>query len=401
MFLQNGLALRSNCLYYIITVIKHRIFKQETKLKLKHNRKNKSLKNNTLKVPTFSASEVVASQQQPVLYHTHSNLSVGPAKPILLERNIRERQTKEPRAPQQHRCLKQVQSELHGVQWYIVANLSKRLLDNKLLNRLDQGIASLFSTQLSLQLPCFARASGDFVTSTVDSYRCSLCFKDLKHKQLTKEAKGFKLHYVRHSHNFLIGIEVDCQYIYDPVTFNQLALVNQICDILVKNCERWLSTRITRECFHIYTTKRDRVPFLGYYIRHSTITNKVHLLVNMNQVVHSLSDMGFCDRSGKPKPNFRYFQESQYSAIARVSSVLRGLACYYELAEWKRRCMTRCSYILTHSLAMMFAAKFKLGTRAKVFAIAGRNLNKPLSSAKRRKLKGVLYTKPSTTYLPR
>lgn len=108
--------------------------------------------------------------------------------------------------------------------------------------------------------------------------------------------------------------------------------------------------------------------------------NKELLSINMTKIVRSLSKMGFCDRIGNPKPNFRYFQESQQGAINRVSSVLRGISSFYYLAKWKRRCIERCSYILTHSLAMMFAAKYKLGTRAKVFTLAGRNLQKPLKS---------------------
>jgi Type II intron maturase len=155
----------------------------------------------------------------------------------------------------------------------------------------------------------------------------------------------------------------------------------------------------------------DYVPFLGYLICHGPDTrpnlrsprgylwtdtlsaqkkvlawglrNKVRLLVNMPKVLQSLSEQGFCDRSGNPQPNFHYFQETQSNTVARVASVLRGLANYYHLAESPRRCVSRWSYILTHSLAMMFAAKFKLGTRASVFAVAGRNLLKPLLAKSR------------------
>jgi hypothetical protein len=118
-------------------------------------------------------------------------------------------------------------------------------------------------------------------------------------------------------------------------------------------------------------------------LAHPRLRNKVRLLVNMPKVLHSLAEQGFCDRSGNPQPNFHYFQETQSNTVARVASVLRGLANYYHLAESQRRCVSRWSYILTHSLAMMFAAKFKLGTRAKVFAVAGRNLWKPLLAKSR------------------
>lgn len=113
-------------------------------------------------------------------------------------------------------------------------------------------------------------------------------------------------------------------------------------------------------------------------------SSKIRLLVNMQKVIQSLSDKGFCDRSGNPKPNFLYFKESQKNTVGRVASILRGLTNYYQLAESKRRNVTRWSYILTHSIAMMFAAKFKLSTRAKVFALAGRNLMKPLLAKKRK-----------------
>ena len=115
----------------------------------------------------------------------------------------------------------------------------------------------------------------------------------------------------------------------------------------------------------------------------SNRTTKIRLLVNIQKVLDILSVEGFCDRSGKPKPNFRYFQNSQNRTVACVASLLRGLTNYYQLAENKRRCISRLSYILTNSVAMMFAAKYKLGTRAKVFAHAGRNLLKPLLSKKR------------------
>jgi hypothetical protein len=161
-------------------------------------------------------------------------------------------------------------------------------------------------------------------------------------------------------------------------------------------------------------TRGEYVPFLGYLIGHGVepetrpcirspkyqrptdiwsakkkvlahprLRNRVRLLVNMPKVLNSLAEQGFSDRSGNPQPNFHYFQETQSDTVTRVASVLRGLANYYHLAESQRRCVSRWSYILTHSLAMMFAAKFKLGTRAKVFALAGRNLWKPLLAKSR------------------
>lgn len=155
-------------------------------------------------------------------------------------------------------------------------------------------------------------------------------------------------------------------------------------------CAAYASLREVGEalCFetkHSALTSIDLLSKKANLSERNHYASNIRLLVNMPKVIHSLAAKGFCDRSGNPKPNFYYFQDSQSIAVARVASVLRGLANYYHLAESRRRCVSRWSYILTHSLAMMFAAKFKLGTRAKVFALAGRNLSKPLLAQQRKR----------------
>nr|YP_009676025.1 reverse transcriptase [Solenostoma sphaerocarpum]QDE12842.1 reverse transcriptase [Solenostoma sphaerocarpum] len=137
-----------------------------------------------------------------------------------------------------------------------------------------------------------------------------------------------------------------------------------------------------------------KIAFLGYLIsRDSTYLRRerrygirryggLSLLVDMRKVINRLAEKGFCDKSGHPKPNFAYFQYPQTYSVARMASILRGLANYYHLANSKRRCVTRLSYILRTSLAKTYAAKFKLGTAAKVFAKGGRDLSKPIKARK-------------------
>nr|QIA59974.1 hypothetical protein [Frullania orientalis] len=137
-----------------------------------------------------------------------------------------------------------------------------------------------------------------------------------------------------------------------------------------------------------------KIAFLGYLIsRDSTYLRRgrrygirrsggLSLLVDMRKVINRLAEKGFCDKSGNPKPNFAYFQYPQTYSVARIASILRGLANYYHLANSKRRCVARLSYILRTSLAKTYAAKFKLGTAAKVFAKGGRDLSKPIKARK-------------------
>uniref|UniRef100_UPI0030FE205A hypothetical protein n=1 Tax=Cyathodium cavernarum TaxID=351593 RepID=UPI0030FE205A len=148
-------------------------------------------------------------------------------------------------------------------------------------------------------------------------------------------------------------------------------------------------------------TKNKKIPFLGYLIscdsKHTynfvrrgqryriRRSGGLSLLVDMQKVINRLAEKGFCDKSGHPKPNFAYFQYPQSDSVARIAAILRGLANYYHLANSKRQCVTRLSYILRTSLAKTYAAKFKLGTAAKVFAKGGRDLSKPIKAKKGRR----------------
>lgn len=173
-----------------------------------------------------------------------------------------------------------------------------------------------------------------------------------------------------------------------------------------KLISRFLKTRLkltlNEEKTSCTRTLRKRVSFLGYLISYGPMNTfpsrrryqgkwrkikvfrrgTLRLLVDQNKVINRLHTKGFCDKKGSPLANFRYFQDPQSYSISQISSVIRGLANYYHLANNKVQFVSRITYIMQHSLAKMLAAKFKLRTRARVFQIAGRDLSKLLGSKK-------------------
>lgn len=199
-----------------------------------------------------------------------------------------------------------------------------------------------------------------------------------------------RLSFTRYADDFLIGI-VGPRQLAEKIR----KLVGDFLRIRLKlhlNKEKTLITR----------AKGGSIPFLGYLINHSppvkhvairtnTLLGKrkipvmrggsIRLLVNVDKLIHSLSGKGFCDKSGAPKPNFHYFQDPQSYTVNRVAGILRGISNYYHLSEAKRKVISRISYMCTHSIAMMFAAKFKLGSRAKVFQRAGKDLSRLIKPA--------------------
>jgi hypothetical protein len=219
--------------------------------------------------------------------------------------------------------------------------------------------------------------------------RAAFSCERLRPSPSARQSNFRRIHYVRYADDFLIGV------------IGPRALADRIRSLVARFLEVRLSLRpFGFEKTLITRAKGSHGPaFLGFLISSSsrlshfvafeyrrTYNGKsrivrvqraghVTLLVDMRKVIHRLAAKGFCDKSGNPKPNFFYFQDPQSFSVSRISSILRGLANYYHIADSKRQCIARLSYILRHSLAMVYAAKFKLRSRAKVFAIAGKDLS--------------------------
>ena len=199
-----------------------------------------------------------------------------------------------------------------------------------------------------------------------------------------------RMTYTRYADDFLIGIT------------GPLALAKRVRSLVKIFLKKKLGLELNMERTQIKNVKKERVPFLGYSISYGPKrANKcrkkyngkirevsmmrggtIRLYVDMKRVIERLHQKGFCGKSGEPCANFRYFHMPQSYVVAQVSAALIGLANYYHLADAKVRSVKKIMYIFQHSLAKMFAAKYKLGTRAKVFKRAGRDLSKPIKVKK-------------------
>jgi group II intron reverse transcriptase/maturase len=205
---------------------------------------------------------------------------------------------------------------------------------------------------------------------------------------------GFRrLNYVRFADDFLVGVT------------GPRALAERIKELLTAFLKRRLKLELNGDKTLISRIKNQAVKFLGYkikrgpdyamtHVRHyDKVTRRIRrlreggliLLVDMDKVIAGLEYKGFCKKK-TPTPNFRYLHQTQSYTVAAANSIIRGLAHYYKLSEGRRSSMNHISYIVRYSVAKMFAAKYKLGSVAKVFAKAGKDLGQPLKPIKHRPL---------------
>lgn len=196
-----------------------------------------------------------------------------------------------------------------------------------------------------------------------------------------------RMEYVRYADDFIIGIIGSRKEAEE--------LKSELNDFLLKT----LKLNLNKEKTLITRAKGNDVPFLGYHISMNSKKpysysragktvkvlrgNRIYLKVDGRRIIRKLNEKGFCDRGGRPLPNFKYMGFPQSVTNSKISSLLRGLCNYYKLAENRRQIMSKIAYILRFSVAKLYAAKYKLRTMSKVFSRGGKDLSKSLKSGYR------------------
>ena len=101
-----------------------------------------------------------------------------------------------------------------------------------------------------------------------------------------------------------------------------------------------------------------------------------------DKIVRLLARAGYCHKNGDPQPNFKHLHFSQSETNQVVRRMLLSVCDLYRVARNRQRLVHYCSYILRHSVAKMYAAKFKLRSRAKVFKRGGSHLGERIQYGK-------------------
>ena len=200
-----------------------------------------------------------------------------------------------------------------------------------------------------------------------------------------------RMAYVRYADDFIIGLacsRADAQ-----------ALKNRLKQFLRDELNLQLSetkTLLTDVSPTEHFATRNMASFLGYTIgmhkgvitrtakRRRKLSEKGHVVIKVDQakVIQKLSAKGFCTKDGDPRPKFTYLSDTQAVTNAKVNRIFRGIIEYYKLADNIKHFGCRLFYIFSHSLAKLYAAKFRWHRRATIFKIGGRDLSHHIKSKK-------------------
>ncbi|KAL5558470.1 hypothetical protein UlMin_034681 [Ulmus minor] len=202
--------------------------------------------------------------------------------------------------------------------------------------------------------------------------------------------KTRKMDYVRYGGHILIGIRGPRA---DAATLRKQ---------LIEFCDQKYMLKLDNECLPIeHITKgimfldhvlcrRVVYPTLRYtatggkIISEKGVGTLLSVTASLKQCIKQFRKLNFVkgDRDPDPQPCFRMFHATQSHTNAQMNKFLSTMVEWYRYADNRKKIVNFCSYIIRGSLAKLYAAKYKLRSRAKVYKIGARNLSRPLKEKK-------------------
>nr|XP_043610164.1 nuclear intron maturase 2, mitochondrial [Erigeron canadensis] len=122
----------------------------------------------------------------------------------------------------------------------------------------------------------------------------------------------------------------------------------------------------------------------GKIISEKGVGTLLSVTASLKQCIKQFRKLGFLkgDRDPDPQPCFRMFHATQAHTNAQMNKLLTTMVEWYRYADNRKKIVNFCSYIIRGSLAKLYAAKYKLRSRAKVYKIGDRTLRRPLKEKK-------------------
>ncbi|GMY29833.1 nuclear intron maturase 2, mitochondrial [Fagus crenata] len=122
----------------------------------------------------------------------------------------------------------------------------------------------------------------------------------------------------------------------------------------------------------------------GKIISEKGVGTLLSVTASLKQCIKQFRKLNFLkgDRDPDPQPCFRMFHATQAHTNAQMNKFLSTMVEWYRFADNRKKIVNFCSYIIRGSLAKLYAAKYKLRSRAKVYKIGSRNLSRPLKEKK-------------------
>lgn len=200
--------------------------------------------------------------------------------------------------------------------------------------------------------------------------------------------KTRRMDYIRYGTQFLVG--------FRGPRADAVAMHKQIMDF----CQNDLKLKLNEEASKLVHVKKGIV-FLdhvisrrikqtlirrttpeGKFIRTKVLGSVLSMTVSLESCMAHLRKIGFLKGKMDAQPCFRLFHAPQSITNAQINNILEHLAEWFRYADNRKKATNFCQYILRSSVAKLYAAKYKLRSRAQVYKVGSGDLSLPIKDKK-------------------
>ncbi|KAJ8762061.1 hypothetical protein K2173_006663 [Erythroxylum novogranatense] len=198
--------------------------------------------------------------------------------------------------------------------------------------------------------------------------------------------KTRKMDYIRYGGHFLIGVrgprEEAVRIRKELINFCEckygLRLDNSKVEIEhITRGIQFLDHMICRRV--IYPTLRYTASG-GKIVSEKGVGTLLSVTASLQQCVRQFRRLQFVkgDKDPEPLPCTPMLYSGQAHTNAQMNKFLETMADWYRYADNRKKVVGFCAYVIRSSLAKLYAARYRLKSRAKVYKIANRDLSLPL-----------------------
>ncbi|KAK7836444.1 nuclear intron maturase 1, mitochondrial [Quercus suber] len=198
--------------------------------------------------------------------------------------------------------------------------------------------------------------------------------------------KTRKMDYIRYGGHFLIGVrgpredavEVRKEIIEFCETKFGLRLDNSKVEIEhITRGIQFLDHIISRRVIHPtlrYTASG------GNIVSEKGVGTLLSVTASLQQCISQFRQLELVkgDRDPEPLPCNPMLYSSQAHTNSQMNKFLETMADWYRYADNRKKIIGFCAYVIRSSLAKLYASRYRLKSRAKVYKIASRDLSRPL-----------------------
>ncbi|XP_076916586.1 nuclear intron maturase 1, mitochondrial-like [Bidens hawaiensis] len=198
--------------------------------------------------------------------------------------------------------------------------------------------------------------------------------------------KSKKMDYIRYGGHFLIGIRGS----------RKDAL--EIRDLIIEFCENKYALKLNESKIEIEHVSRG-VQFLdhvigqrviyptirfassgGHIVSQKSVGILLSVTASLQQCIGQFRRLKFVkgDKDPEPLPCTPMLYCGQAQTNAQMNKFLETMADWYQYADNRKKVVGFCAYVIRNSVAKLYAARYKMKSRAKVFKKGSRDLSRPL-----------------------